>query len=93
MGMARHVECRQDEEIRIELSHKHGLEIRPRTISYLAGKFLAYLHVAHHESIGLLRADMKSRGGYILHVDGTCEEGSGVLLVCVDSISGRRSGS
>ena len=32
---------------------------------------------------------MQERGGYILHVDGTCEEGSGVLLVCLDSLSGQ----
>jgi hypothetical protein len=32
---------------------------------------------------------MRDRGGYILHVDGTCEEGSGVLLVCLDSLSGQ----
>ncbi|MFH0778935.1 MAG: hypothetical protein V2A71_09995 [Candidatus Eisenbacteria bacterium] len=35
----------------------------------------------------MLRGDMRLRGGYILHVDGSCEEGSGVLLVCVDSLS------
>lgn len=30
---------------------------------------------------------MKARGGYILHIDGTCEEASRVLLVCMDSVS------
>ena len=32
---------------------------------------------------------MRDRGGYILHIDGTCEEGSRVLLVCLDSVSGQ----
>src|SRR3990172_6982262 len=32
---------------------------------------------------------MDHRGGYILHIDGTCEEGSSVLLVCLDSLSGQ----
>ncbi len=32
---------------------------------------------------------MRLRGGYILHVDGSCEEGSRVLLVCMDSLSGQ----
>jgi hypothetical protein len=30
---------------------------------------------------------MAVRGGYILHIDGTCEEASRVLLVCMDSLS------
>jgi hypothetical protein len=30
---------------------------------------------------------MDARGGYILHIDGTCEEASRVLLVCMDSLS------
>jgi len=44
------------------------------TVSYLARKFIAYFQVVHQESIGLLRADMQSRGGYILHIDGSCED-------------------
>ena len=32
---------------------------------------------------------MRHRGGYILHIDGTCEEASRVLLVCLDSLSGQ----
>jgi len=87
VGIARYVECRQNEEIKIDLSRHHGAEIPLRTISYLAQKFVAYFQVVHHQSIQLLRRDMRHRGGYILHIDGTCEEGSQVLLVCLDSLS------
>ena len=59
------------------------------TVAYLARKFIAYFQVVHQQSIGRLRADMQSRGGFILHIDGTCEEGSGVLLVGMDSLSGQ----
>ena len=87
IGIARFVECRQIEEIKRDLSHHHRVEIPERTISYVAQKFVAYVQIVHHQSVGLLREDMRHRGGYILHIDGTCEEGSQVLLVCLDSLS------
>jgi hypothetical protein len=89
IGVARFLECRQIMEIQMELSRFHGLDIPPSTIGYLARKFVAYFQIVHRQSIGVLRAHMKIRGGYILHVDGTCEEGSGVMLVCMDSLSGQ----
>jgi len=87
VGLARFLECRQCEEIRIELSQQSGLVVSVRTISELSQKFVAYVQAVHRESSQLLRREMRDRGGYILHLDGTCEEGSRVLLVCLDSIS------
>lgn len=89
IGLARFVECRQCEEIQIELAREHGIDLPVRTISELTQKFLAYFQVVHQHSIPLLRRDIRHRGGYILHVDGTCEEASRVLLVCLDSLSGQ----
>lgn len=89
IGLARFLQCRQCEEIQMELSRHHGIEVPARTISELAQKFVAYFQVVHQESTKLLRREMGNRGGYILHVDGTCEEGSRVLLVCLDSLSGQ----
>lgn len=89
IGLARFVHCRQSEEIQFELSRRHGMEIPARTIRELTQKFLAYFQAVHRDSIKLLRSEMRDRGGYILHVDGTCEEGSRVLLVCLDSLSGQ----
>jgi len=89
VGLARFIECRQGDEIRTDLSRHYGIEVPVSTIRYLAQKFIAYFQVVHRESIGLLRANMQCRGGYILHIDGTCEEGSGALLVCLDSLSGQ----
>jgi len=57
------------------------------TVSYLARKFVAYVQLVHQESTLALRGAMDARGGYILHIDGTCEEASRVLLVCMDSLS------
>jgi hypothetical protein len=87
VGMARFLECRQDEQIRDEMCHQHGIELGRSTVSYLARKFVAYVQVIHQESIAALRGAMDARGGYILHIDGTCEEASRVLLVCMDSLS------
>ncbi len=89
LGTAHYLECRQYPEIKEELVSRHALEIPVRTIGHLARKFVAYVQVVHEESIPLLKRDMTRRGGYILHVDGTCEEGSGVLLVSMDSLSGQ----
>ena len=89
VGLARFLECRQCEEIQTELSHHPGIEVPLRTISELSQKFIAYFQAVHQESIKLLRREMRNRGGYILHIDGTCEEGSRVLLVCLDSLSGQ----
>ena len=87
VGLARFLECRQCEEIQAALSQQAGLVVSVRTISELSQKFVAYVQAVHRESSQLLRTEMRNRGGYILHIDGTCEEGSRVLLVCLDSIS------
>lgn len=89
VGFARFIQCRQIEEIRNELARHHKIEVRSSTVSHLARKFVAYFQVVHQESRSPLRAAMHQRGGYILHVDGSCEEGSRVLLVCMDSLSGQ----
>jgi len=89
VGLERFLRCRQYEEIRTQFSSQHGLDVPVSTVAYLARKFVAYFQAVHQQSISRLRADMESRGGFILHVDGTCEEASGVLLVCMDSLSGQ----
>ena len=88
-GLARYLKCRQHEEIQAELSYQAGIEVPVRTISESCHKFVAYVQAVHQESIPLLRREMRDRGGYILHIDGTCEEDSRVLLVCLDSVSGQ----
>jgi len=87
VGLARFLECRQDEQIRDEMCREHGIELGRSTVSYLARKFVAYVQLVHQESILALRGAMDARGGYILHIDGTCEEASRVLLVCMDTLS------
>ncbi len=89
IGIARYLECRQSKEIHLLLSRDCGIEVKASTVRYLARKFVAYFQIVHEQSIGLLRAAMRQRGGYILHIDGTCDGASEVVLVCIDSLSGQ----
>ena len=50
-------------------------------------KFVVYLALAHRESREKLVQLMGKRGGYILHVDGTCEGDSPHLFCGMDGIS------
>jgi len=86
VGYALFVHSRTEEQIREELGLKNVL-ISPRQIGYLGRKFIAYLAVAHHQSRQRLKQAMISRGGYILHIDGTCEADSPHLFTGIDGIA------
>jgi hypothetical protein len=77
VGWSRYIDCRHSEEIQVELARR-GIELSVRTLRELCQKYVAYVQAVHRESIPLLRRAMRGRGGYILHIDGTCEEGSRV---------------
>jgi len=89
VGLERFTQYRQAPEISKEFLNRFNIVIPEPTVNYLARKFVAYFQIVHEESVGLLRSAMRKRGGYILHIDGTCDKGSQVLLVCVDSLSGQ----
>jgi hypothetical protein len=61
--------------------------ISEREIGYLGRKFVVYLALAHRESREQLVRSMTKRGGYILHIDGTCEGDSPHLFCGLDGIS------
>lgn len=86
VGMALFVDCRNNQEIIQEMASKNVF-ISEREISYLGRKFIIYLALAHRESQKLLRESIACRGGYILHVDGTCEGDSPHLFCGLDGIS------
>ena len=89
VGLRRFTHYRQASEISLELLNQFGIVAPESSVNYLARKFVAYFQIVHEESVGLLRSAIRKRGGYILHIDGTCDKGSRVLLVCVDSLSGQ----
>ena len=86
IGMSLFVRCRNDREIMKDLASRN-IFISEREIGYLGRKFVIYLALAHRESREQLRHSMGKRGGYILHVDGTCECDSPQLFCGLDGIS------
>lgn len=65
-----------------------NVAISEREVGYLGRKFIIYLSLAHLDSQARLKVAMQRRGGYILHIDGTCEGDSPILLAGLDELSG-----
>ena len=64
------------------------IDISESEIRYLGQKFIAYLSICHDQSQLKIRLAMAKKGGYILHIDGTCEGDSPHLFTGMDGISG-----
>lgn len=77
---------RTETEIRLELERNH-VPISASEIAYLAKKFIVYLALAHKESRERIRSFMNRQGGYILHLDATCEGDSPHLMTGLDGMS------
>jgi len=86
VGMALFVECKNEKQIQAELK-SCNIPISIRQIGYLAKKFIIYLALAHKESHGKIRDLLSLKGGYILHLDGTCEGDSPHLMSALDGIA------
>ena len=86
IGLALFVRCQNNQEVMMELAAKN-IFVSDREISYLGRKFIIYLALAHRDSQQHLRNLMARSGGYILHLDGTCEGGSPNLFCGLDGIS------
>ena len=71
----------------IEKLARHNVSISQREIGFLGKKFIAYLAIAHQQSRQQLKAHMALQGGYILHLDGTCEGDSPHLFTGMDGIA------
>ena len=86
VGRALFVRCHSEQQIIEDLGLKNVL-ISQREIGFLGKKFIAYLAIAHQQSRQRLKAHMALRGGYILHMDGTCEGDSPHLFTGIDGIA------
>jgi hypothetical protein len=86
VGMSLFVHSRNNQEIMKDLAARN-ISISEREISYLGRKFVIYLAIAHRENSDQLRGLLAKQGGYILHVDGTCEGDSPNLFCGLDGIS------
>jgi len=86
VGRALFLRCRNEQEIQAELKEKN-IAISIRGIGYLARKFVIYLAIVHRQSRDAIKHLLTLKGGYILHLDGTCEGDSPHLTCALDSIS------
>jgi len=86
VGRALFIGCRAESQIRAELVAMN-VAISENEIRFLGKRFIVYLMLAHRESNEALKHHMEISGGYILHMDGTCEGDSPHLFSCIDGLS------
>lgn len=85
-GKALLLRHRNEAEVVTELE-KRNVRISPREVSLLGMKFIVYLAIAHQQRAPELTTDMQTRGGYICHLDATCEGRDPLLMSSIDSLS------
>jgi hypothetical protein len=86
VGQALFLRHRNEAEVVTELA-QHNVRISPREVSVLGMKFIVYLALAHRRRAPALAADMRLRGGYICHLDATCEGRDPFLMSSIDSLT------
>lgn len=87
-GKLRYMGKCQITEIQDIFSSKHHLSVSATQIRRMAYGFLNYLGRLHYPGTAKINATIDRQGGYILHVDSTCEGHAPHLLTCLDGISG-----
>ena len=85
-GKALFLRHRNEQEVVAELEQRN-IQISLREVSLLGMKFIAYIAIAHQKIAPGITADMQTRGGYICHLDATCEGGDPLLMSSIDSLS------
>jgi len=85
-GKALFLRHRTEGEVVAELA-QNNVQISPRGVSLLGTKFIVYLAIAHQRCAPDITDDMRSRGGYICHLDATCEGRDPLLMSSIDSLS------
>ena len=86
IGDALFLKHRNAQEVVVELREKN-IDISPREVSYLGKKFITYLAIAHGQCSERIKEAMQLRGGYVFHLDGTCEGQEPLLMSGLDSLS------
>ncbi|MEE1551508.1 MAG: hypothetical protein V1244_07780, partial [Nitrospinaceae bacterium] len=86
IGKLLFLECRGYQQIRLELQRKN-IRISKSEIASLSRKFVLYLGELHRSVQRKTKKYMRFNGGYILHLDGTCDGGSPHLISALDGIT------
>ena len=64
-----------------------NIPISTSEIDYLGKKFIVTLALAHRRQAEKIKHAMQTKGGYILHLDSTCDGNSPMLMTGLDSVS------
>jgi hypothetical protein len=88
VGKLRFNQTRQVAEIQLILLEKHAIKISTSEVEVLINNFLFYLTAVHQQSSDLIKQYIDKQGGYILHLDATCEGDSPKLVSSIDPVSG-----
>jgi len=73
-------------EVHLKLKARN-VHISYSEVAYLAQRFIIYLSVVHFKNSARLKNQIQKNGGYILHIDGTCDGGSPHLVSAIDEVS------
>jgi hypothetical protein len=71
----------------IEHLKDRNIDISPREVSFLGKKFIVYLATAHKQCSQQIKEAMQLKGGYVFHLDGTCEGEEPILMSGLDSLT------
>ncbi len=85
-GKALFLRHRNEMEVVSELAERN-VRISPREVSLLGRKFIVYLAIAHDRCTDNIKESMRLRGGYMCHLDATCEGRAPLLMTSLDSLS------
>jgi len=88
VGKLRFLENLQVAEIQLILLERHCIEVSISEVERLINKFIFYLAAVHQKNNNFINEHIKIQGGYILHIDATCEGDSPKLVLSLDSVSG-----
>ena len=86
VGTSTFLSCRNAKQI-VEKLKDRGINISRSEVGCLAAKFVVYLSLAHKRVQKKTKAFLHLHGGYVLHLDGTCEGGSPHLVSALDGIT------
>ena len=86
VGKAFFLDSRDNMQIMESLREKN-VSVCKSEVSYLAKKFIVYLVLLHKKVQKETSAFLSMNGGYILHLDGTCEGDSPHLISVLDGIT------
>jgi hypothetical protein len=77
-----------DIEIVNEIKKKYFIEVPKSTVSFLANSFYDYFASTHYKlNADKIRDYIEKRGGYVMHIDGTCEDDSDIIFSMIDGVS------